>query len=78
MSDVFLGLDGEMTGGDMQPPGQRPNFQKFALVQIGLAYLERRPMDDALLADLKVKNPALDPLPGLWKNASKFYWWTWV
>jgi hypothetical protein len=38
-NDVFLGLDGEMTGGAVQPPGQKPNFQKYQLVQIGLAEL---------------------------------------
>jgi hypothetical protein len=37
---VFLGIDGEMTGGQIQPPGMKPNFQKYQLCQIGMALLE--------------------------------------
>src|SRR5438093_4704060 len=48
MTDVFLGLDGEMTGATMQPPGARPNFQRYALVQIGLADLYVNEIDETL------------------------------
>lgn len=40
MTDIYIGLDGEMTGGDLQPPGQKPHFQRFQLIEIGLAILD--------------------------------------
>ena len=48
MTTEFIGLDIEATGADWQPPGQRPNYQRFALCQIGLAYLYRNSVDETL------------------------------
>src|SRR5437899_3059070 len=48
MITEFIGLDIEATGADWQPPGQRPNYQRFAMCQIGLAYLYRNDVDTTL------------------------------
>jgi len=39
MSDTFIAIDGEMTGGGVQPPGAKPHYQRFALIQLGMAEL---------------------------------------